>query len=435
LESENVHKPNGKALFPLGVFFLLYLFTWFFTGDIGKMPVSIAFLSASVVAVFFSKGGKISHRIDLFCAGAANKTIIFMVIIFILAGAFAGATKAMGAVETTVNIILYLIPGNVILAGIFVAACFMSMSMGTSCGTIAALAPITVGISAQLGIELPHTLGIVVGGAMFGDNLSYISDTTIVATRTQECRMKDKFNANIRLVLPAALLVLIVYGIQGVELSNSPTIATGEIEWLKGLPYLTVLVMALAGVNVITVLTAGILLSGLIGIFSRSFLVWDWVGAMSNGIVSNMGELIIVSLMAGGMFEMIRFNGGIDWLILRLTKNIHSPRKAETAIAGLISFTNLCTANNTIALIITGPIAKTISDKFSLDKRRVASILDTFSCFIQGLLPYGAQLLIISGIAGISPIEIIPHIYYSHLMGIFAIMGIILQWPKLKQQS
>ncbi|MDR2384993.1 MAG: Na+/H+ antiporter NhaC family protein [Tannerella sp.] len=420
------HSPDWKALMPLGVFFLLYILTFIFTGDLQKMPVSVAFLTASAVAILFSKGGKMSNHIEIFCRGCANDTILLMIVIFILAGAFAGTAKAMGAVDATVNMVLYLLPDTLIMASIFVAACFISMAMGTSCGTIAALAPIAVGISAQTEIGIPVMLGIVIGGAMFGDNLSFISDTTIVATRTQGCRMKDKFRANFRLVLPVALIVVGIYIFQGINtVDNVESRSYNVVEWVKVIPYIVVLATALTGINVIAVLSMGIILSGIIGIFSGGFDVWAWMTAMSSGIVNDMGELIIVSLMAGGMFEMIRYNGGIDWLINKLTNNIRSKRKAETAIAGLVSFTNLCTANNTIAIIITGPIARQISDKAELSKPRTASLLDTFSCLVQGLLPYGAQLLIASGLASINPMEIIPYLYYPFAMGIMATLSII----------
>jgi Na+/H+ antiporter NhaC len=422
---QETHSPNWKALMPLGVFFLLYILTFVFTGDLQKMPISVAFLTASAVAIMFSKGGKMSRHIEIFCRGCANDTILLMIMIFILAGAFAGTAKAMGAVDATVNMVLHLLPETAIMASIFVAACFISMAMGTSCGTIAALAPIAVGISSQTEIGIPAMLGIVVGGAMFGDNLSFISDTTIAATRTQGCRMKDKFRANFRLVLPVALIVLGVYIFQGMNTVSAVESRSYTVEWIKVIPYVVVLLTALAGVNVITVLSTGIILSGIIGIFSDGFDVWGWTTAMSVGIVKDMGELIIVSLMAGGMFEMIRYNGGIDWLINKLTQNIRSKRKGEAAIAGLVSFTNFCTANNTIAIIITGPIAKQISDKAGLEKSRTASLLDTFSCFVQGLLPYGAQLLIASGLASINPMEIIPYLYYPFAMGIMAILSII----------
>lgn len=421
---------KGWALMPLAVFFLLYALTFIFTGDLYKMPVSVAFLAASIAAILYSKGGKLSNRITQFCRGAANETIMLMVVIFILAGAFAGTAKAMGAVDATVNMMLYLLPQKTILASVFIAACFISMSMGTSTGTIAALAPIAVGISSQAGIDLAAMLGVVVGGAMFGDNLSFISDTTIVATRTQGCKMQDKFKVNIRIVLPVVFIVLALYLYQGFELTGSTTVSADQVEWLKVMPYVAVLVAALAGMNVMAVLALGIILSGIIGLATSGFNVWDWTTAMSNGIVSDMGELIIVSLMAGGMFELIRFNGGINWLIEKMTRNIRSKRSAEFSIAGLISFTNLCTANNTIALIICGPIAKNISDKFNLDNRKVASLLDTFSCFVQGLIPYGAQLLIAAGLAKINPMEIVPYLYYPFLIGLAAIASIIFRYPR-----
>ncbi|MDU1892465.1 MAG: Na+/H+ antiporter NhaC family protein [Dysgonomonas sp.] len=421
---------KGWALMPLLVFFILYVLTFIFTGDLYKMPVSVAFMTASLVAILYSKGGKLTNRIAQFCRGAANETIMLMVVIFILAGAFAGTAKAMGAVDATVNMMLYLLPQKTIMASVFIAGCFISMSMGTSTGTIAALAPIAVGISAQTGIDLPLMLGVVIGGAMFGDNLSFISDTTIVATRTQGCKMQDKFKVNIRIVLPIVLLVLGFYIYQGMSLDSTHKIPVETVEWIKVLPYLAVLIAALAGVNVMAVLALGIILSGGIGLATGSISVWDWTASMSNGIVSDMGELIIVSLMAGGMFELIRFNGGIDWLIGKMTKNIKSKRSAEFSIAGLVSITNLCTANNTIALIISGPIAKNISDKFGLDGRKIASLLDTFSCFVQGLIPYGAQLLIAAGLAKVSAMEIVPYLYYPFLIGLAAIASIIFRYPR-----
>lgn len=421
---------KGWALMPLAVFFLLYVLTFIFTGDLYQMPVSVAFMTASMVAVLYSKGGKLANRITQFCRGAANETIMLMVVIFILAGAFAGTAKAMGAVDATVNMLLYLLPEQSILASVFIAACFISMSMGTSTGTIAALAPIAVGVSSQAGLDLPMMLGIVVGGAMFGDNLSFISDTTIVATRTQGCQMQDKFKVNIRIVFPVIILVLLLYIYQGLELTGGVSVSAEQVEWVKVLPYLAVLITALVGVNVMVVLALGIILSGVIGLITGGFGVWDWTAAMSQGIVVDMGELIIVSLMAGGMFELIRFNGGVDWLIGKMTRNIRSKRSAEFSIAGLISLTNLCTANNTIALIISGPIAKNISDKFDLDNRKIASLLDTFSCFVQGLIPYGAQLLIAAGLANVSPMQIVPYLYYPLLIGFAAIASIIFRYPR-----
>lgn len=418
-------RPSGNALLPLGVFFLLYILAFIFTGDLSKMPVSVAFLTASAVAILSSRGRNIMQRIEIFCRGAANNTILLMVVIFILAGAFSGTARAMGAVDATVNMILYLLPSKVIVASIFTAACFISMSMGTSCGTIAALIPIAAGISVQTGLSLPMLVGVVVGGSMFGDNLSFISDTTIVATRTQHVEMKDKFRANFKLVTPVALAVLMIYIIRGFLDSHQMQTEINGIEWPKVLPYLTVLIMALCGINVITVLSTGIVLSGIIGLITNGFSVWEWCSAISSGIVTDMGELIIVSLMAGGMFEIIRFNGGINWLILKLTRNIHSPKQAEGAIAGLVAFTDLCTANNTIALIITGPLSKQVGEKFRLNPKRIASLIDTTSCFVQSFLPYGAQLLIAAGLASVNPVEIIPHLYYPFGLGLIILVSII----------
>lgn len=418
-------RPSVKALLPLGVFFLLYILTYVFTGDLRNMPVSVAFVAASAIAIISSKGRNMMQRIEIFCRGSANNTIMFMIVIFILAGAFSGTANEMGAVEATVNMLLYFLPEEIVLASIFIAACFISISMGTSCGTIAALTSIAVGISARTGLDLPMLMGVVVGGSMFGDNLSFISDTTIVATRTQGVEMKDKFKANFKLVMPVAVIVLLIYIIMGFIDPHRNQEEIIHIEWLKVLPYLVVLVTALCGVNVITVLSIGIVLSGIIGLVTNAFSVWEWCSAMSNGIVVEMGELIIVSLLAGGMFEMIRMNGGISWLIAKLTNNIRNSKQAEGAIAGLVAFTDFCTANNTIALLITGPLAKQIGDKFSINPKRIASLIDTVSCSVQSILPYGAQLLIAAGLASINPVEIIPYLYYPFFLGIVVILSIV----------
>ncbi|MEN9919085.1 MAG: hypothetical protein RL662_1521 [Bacteroidota bacterium] len=421
-------KPRFSALLPLLFFFILYLGTWFVTGDLYKLPISVAFLLTIVVAISSFKGKSINERVDVFCKGAANETIILMVLIFILAGAFAGTARAMGAVDATVNMTLTLLPANMIIASIFIAACFVSMAMGTSTGTIAALAPIAIGLGEQTDFSIPLILGVVVGGAMFGDSLSFISDTTIVATRTQGCELSDKFKVNARILFSITIFVILLYIYIGKD--TNITIPITEINWLKVLPYCILLIASIAGVNVIVVLVLGILLSGLIGLYTDSFGIWEWTIAAQKSIVYDMGELIIVSLMAGGLFEIIRQNGGVDWLINTLTKNVKTKRQAETSVAALISLTDICTANNTVALIITGPIAKKIGDRFEIDKRRMASLLDTFSCSVQGLLPYGAQLLIASSLAGVTPITILPYLYYPMLMGIASILAIILQRPR-----
>ena len=420
-------KPNFWALTPLIVFLSIYLIASIIMGDFYKMPITVAFLASSIVAVAISSGGQLHKRIDLFCKGAANSNIMLMIWIFILAGAFAQTAKAVGAVDATVNLALSVLPDSLLLAGMFIAACFISLSMGTSVGTIVALTPVAVGIATQTDINTPFMVAIVVGGAMFGDNLSFISDTTIVATRTQGCNMKDKFKVNSLIVIPVAILVTIVYLFQGSEITTTPTVT--PIEWLKVIPYILVLTTALAGVNVMIVLLLGILCSGIVGIITGSIQFWGWIAAMGTGI-SGMGELIIITLLAGGMLETIRYNGGIDFIIRKLTRHVNGKRGAELSIAALVSITNLCTANNTIAIITTGPIAKDIAVKFHLDRRKTASILDTFSCLIQGIIPYGAQMLIAAGLASISPISIIGNLYYPFTMGACALLAILFRYPK-----
>lgn len=418
--------PNAWALVPLLVFLFTYLVVSMLAGDFYKMPITVAFVLSSVVAIAMPKGGDLSNRIEQFCGGAANSNIMLMVLIFLLAGAFAQTAKTMGAVDATVNLAMSILPGNLLAAGIFLAACFISISVGTSVGTIVALAPVAVGIAAKTGMPDALMLGVVVSGAMFGDNLSFISDTTIVATRTQGCNMNDKFKVNIRIALPIAILTGIIYVIVGSGIDSG--YAVGTIEWAKVVPYLVVLVAAICGINVMLVLCIGILLSGIVGLLTGGFDIWGWTASMGLGM-TNMGELIIVTLLAGGMLEMIRFNGGIDWIILKLTSHIRSSKGAELSIAALVGFSNLCTANNTIALIMAGPIAKDIADRFKIDPRRSASILDIFSCFIQGIIPYGAQLLMASGLGNVSPIEVMQYLYYPYLLGFGALWAIFFGYP------
>lgn len=421
------HEPNAWALAPLAVFLVAYLAVSVIAGDFYRMPITVAFALSSIVAIAGSKGGKLNQRIEQFCRGAANSNILLMVLIFIMAGAFAQTAKEMGAVDATVNLAMSILPENLLAAGIFLAACFISLSVGTSVGTIVALSPVAVGIAEKTGMPDAMMLGVVVSGAMFGDNLSFISDTTIVATRTQGCQMADKFKVNIRIALPIALLTGMIYVVLGSGVENS--YAPEQIEWVKVLPYLTVLIAAICGMNVLLVLLIGILLSGLAGLFTEGFGLWGWTGSMGNGI-TGMGELIIVTLLAGGMLEMIRYNGGIDWLILKLTRHIQSTKGAECSIASLVSFANLCTANNTIALIMAGPIAHDIADRFQVDPRRSASLLDIFSCFVQGIIPYGAQLLMASGLGKVSPLEIMQYLYYPYLLGIGALLAILFNYPR-----
>ena len=421
------HTPNVWALLPLGVFLLSYLVVSCLAGDFYKMPITVAFVISSAVAILISKGGELNNRIEQFCKGAANSNIMLMVIIFILAGAFAQTAKEMGAVDATVNLTMSLLPGNLLAAGVFIAACFISISVGTSVGTIVALAPVAVGIAEKAGMPDALMLGVVVSGAMFGDNLSFISDTTIVATRTQGCQMTDKFKVNFRIALPIAILTAFLYVVLGLGVNES--YQPESIEWVKVLPYLVALTSAIAGMNVMLVLFLGIILSGITGLMTGTFDIWTWNAAMGSGIIG-MGELIIVTLLAGGMLEMIRYNGGIEWIIQKLTTHINTQRGAEASIAGLVSFANLCTANNTIALIMSGPIAKDIADRFHIDSRRSASLLDIFSCSVQGIIPYGAQILIASGLGNVSPLEIMQYLYYPYLLGLGALFAILFRYPR-----
>ena len=415
------------ALTPLAVFLIVYLVSSLMAGDFYKVPIAAAFLIASVYAMALCLKGKIEERVTVFSQGAGHKNVLLMIWIFILAGAFATTAKEIGAIEATVNITLQLLPGKLLFAGLFLAACFISMAVGTSVGTIVALVPVATGISAETGISAPFITAIVVGGSFFGDNLSFISDTTIAATRTQGCSMADKFKANIMIVAPAAILVALWYIFAGMEVNFTPTAEKVNIVLL--IPYLLVIGMAIASVNVVLVLTVGILANAVIG-FAIGKITWiSWLGHIGSGI-AGMGDLIIVTMLAGGMLEVIRTAGGLDYLIEKMTRRINGKKGAELSIAALVSLANLCTANNTIAIITTGGIAKDISKKYGLDPRKSASILDTFSCFVQGMIPYGAQLLMASGLAGISALSIMTYLYYPFALGIVALLAILLRLPR-----
>lgn len=415
------------ALSPLLVFLCLYLVTSLIVNDFYKVPITVAFLISSVYAICITKGLPLNDRIMQFSVGASNKNILLMIWIFILAGAFAQSAKDIGSIDATVNLTLQLLPENLLLAGIFLAACFISLSIGTSVGTIVALVPVVAGIAEKTELSMPFMTAIVVGGAFFGDNLSFISDTTIAATRTQGCVMRDKFRANFLIVLPAALLVLAWYIYRGLDISIVNE--TQQVEWIKVIPYIIVLLTAFFGLNVTIVLILGILSTSIVGIATGSITFFDWFSSMGTGI-SGMGELIIVTLLAGGMLELIRFNGGVDYILQTLTRRINGKRGAEFCIAALVSIANICTANNTIAIITVGPLVRDIANRYKIDNRKSASILDTFSCAIQGIIPYGAQLLIAAKLAVLSPLSVIEYLYYPIAIGIMATISIILRYPK-----
>lgn len=415
------------ALSPLILFILLYLVTSIIVQDFYKVPIIVAFMISSIYAVAISRHIPLANRIQLYSKGASTENMMLMIWIFILAGAFANAAKEMGSIDATVNLTLSLLPSKMLLAGLFVAACFISISIGTSVGTIVALTPIAAGIALSTHANMAMVVGVIVGGAFFGDNLSFISDTTVVATRTQGCNMKDKFRVNLFIVAPAALCIFIVYLFLGANISSPTSIP--DISYTKIIPYLVVLVCAAFGMNVMVVLTIGLILTGIIGIFQGAYDIYGWFGSMGSGI-TNMGELIIITMMAGGLLEIIKHNGGIDFIIRRITRHIHSKRGAELTIAFLVAIVNICTANNTVSILTVGSISKDICTKYGVDSRKAASILDTFSCCMQGIIPYGAQLLMASGLAKINPVSIVPYLYYPLTLGICGMLSILTRHPR-----
>ena len=421
------NKKGLLALSPLLVFILLYVSLSVIAGDFYQVPITIIFMIASIYAVIISGGLPLQKRVDIFSRGASSSNLLLMLWIYVMAGAFAASAKEMGSIDATVNLTLSALPSSLLLPGLFLAACFVSISIGTSVGTVVALVPIAVGIASQTNVSSALITAIIVGGAYFGDNLSFISDTTVVATSTQGCRMSDKFRANAFIVAPAALVILIIYSVMGIGVNVSP--ASHDVDFVKVLPYLIVLITAICGMNVMAVLVIGITLCGAIGMIDGSYTLFGWLGAMGKGVVG-MGELVIVAMLAGGMLEIIRENGGIDYIIQRMTAHISSKRGAELSIAALVSLVNVCTANNTIAILTVGGIAKKIGDRYGVDNRKAASILDTFSCATQGLLPYGVQMLLAAGLAKLSPIEILPYLFYPVAIGTAALLSIIFRYPK-----
>ncbi len=421
-----MYKKGIIAISPLIVFVCLYLVTSIVAGDFYKMPITVAFMIASIYAVIIGGGIPLVKRIDIFSRGAGTSNMMLMLWIFVLAGAFANTAKTMGSIDATVNLTLSFLPSSMILAGLFIAACFISLSIGTSVGTIVALTPIAAGVAQTTGMSIPMLTAVIVGGSLFGDNLSFISDTTIAATSTQGCKLSDKFRVNSFLVMPVALLILIAYGVIGARIESPHDV--GEVSFLKVLPYIVVLITAICGMNVMAVLTLGILMTGAIGLIDGAFDVFGWFAAMGDGI-KGMGELIVITMMAGGMLELIKVNGGIDVVISLITKHIKTKRSAELSIAALVGMVNVCTANNTVAIITTGGIAKQIGDRFGIDNRKCASILDTMSCCVQGVIPYGAQMLIALAAVStlgysLSAFDIIPMLYYPFLLGAVSIIYI-----------
>ena len=427
-------KKGLLALSPIVVLLVVYLAMSLASGDFYRISISVAFVAAAVyaVAAFRSISRSLQERVAIFSEGASDKNILYMIWIFILAGIFAATAKTMGAVDATVHFTMRFVPTEFLPAGIFVAACFVSLSIGTSVGTIVALTPVVTGLAAQMGADTAQMVAIVVGGAFFGDNLSFISDTTIAATMTQGCKMKDKFRTNLLIVLPAALLSLGLYLFLGLSGSADGVEAASAAEWYKTIPYLLVLVCAIGGMNVLVVLVLGIIATAVIGLACGSLSGVSFCEAADDGVIA-MCELIVITLMAGGLMNMVKQSGGFEFITRAITHRISGKRGAEAAIAGLTVLTDICTANNTIAIITVGPIARDLSERYGVSPRKSASLMDTASCFAQGALPYGAQLLMASGLANISPLEIIPHLYYPMAIGVMVVLSIVFQFPRISE--
>lgn len=429
---EKTKKGNAWALFPLLLFMLLFLGVGIISGDFTTMPLNVAITITVIVALLMNRKEKFATKVEVFTKGAGHSNIILMMLIFILAGAFSTTTEKMGGVSSTVNLGLSLIPENLIIVGLFIICMFVSISMGTSVGTVAAIAPVGFGFAQATDVSAALAMATVVGGAMFGDNLSMISDTTIAAVRTQHTKMKDKFKVNFRIVLPGAILTIIILFLltNGISMDHSKSY---DFQLVKVIPYLLVLILALVGVNVIIVLIGGTVLSGMIGLIEGSFGWKGLLNAVSKGIIG-MEDIAMIALLIGGLVGLIQHNGGIDWLLNFVRDRVRSKRGAELGIASLVSVADISTANNTISIIMSGPLAKNIADEYDVDPRKSASILDIFGGCFQGLLPYSPQVISAAGVAGISPFLLVPYSIYPIMLGICGLIAIILGYPKLKKR-
>ena len=410
-----------KAISPIIVFRVIYLTYSIIIGDFYKMPLSVAFLISSVWGAFTLKGIPISKRIEIFSSGASSTNVLYMIWIFILAGAFSAIAKSTGAVEATVNLALSYLPSFLIVPGLFAATCFISMAIGTSVGTVVALTPLAVNMASGTGGEISFFVAIVLGGAFFGDNLSFISDTTIAATRTQGCGMKEKFYANLFIVVPAALISLIFYCLHGPDF-NQISLSEDISGWLV-LPYLLVIILAIFGVNVVIVMFSGISAAVIAGLCEGMNLM-DIFSIAGEGIDS-VGSLIVITLLAAGMLGIIKEAGGIDYILQIISRNIGSVRGAQFSIVSLVGIVNLCTANNTVAILTAGPLAKKIARKFEIMPKKSASLLDTGACVVQALIPYGAQSLMAASLAGISPVAPWCYLFYPQCLAFCLLVSII----------
>ena len=415
------------ALSPIAVFLILYLVVSIAINDFYKMPLALAFIVASLWGVMSIKRVPLTERIEIFSRGAANSNVLYMIWIFILAGAFSALAKGVGSIEATVALTMSVLPSEFIIPSMFIAACFISLSIGTSVGTVVALTPFAVELAETTGNSIAFFVAVVLCGSFFGDNLSFISDTTIAATRSQNCKMNEKFKANLWIAVPAAVIALIAFSVLG-NVGSSVLNIEAANPWLI-VPYLLVIITAIFGVNVLLVLTIGIVSCIVIALFCTDVHIIDMCSHMGSGI-DGMGNLIIVTLLASGLLEVIRHNGGIQYLIQVLTRRINGVRGAQACISLVVSVVNVCTANNTIAIITVGQIARRIAQQFGLNPRNVASLLDTCSCIVQCIIPYGAQALLAAGIAGVTPVAFFPYLYYAWALALMVALSIIFRFPR-----
>ncbi|WP_457390114.1 Na+/H+ antiporter NhaC family protein [Vagococcus carniphilus] len=430
---EKKKKGHFMGMVPLIIFLILYMATGLISGSFENMPLMVGILIASAIALLMNNKDKPStfeERVMMFCKGGGDSGLMLMVVIFILAGAFYGVANGMKAVDSITNLGLSVLPSNLILPGLFIIGCILSFAMGTSMGTVAALAPIAIDIAEKTGSNVALVCGIVVGGAMFGDNLSFISDTTIAATRSQGVSMKDKFRANILMVLPAVVINLILLALQPIDATALST-ATHEYNLVNIIPYLLVIILSLVGVQVLLVMVAGVLSGMVIGLIHGDFNIIEFMKIAHDGM-KGMEDMAIIAILVGGLVALMNYLGGIDWLLELLTKNTKSARGGELSIAALVSLMDIATTNNTISIIAAGPLAKDISEEFDISPARTASLLDIFSSAFNGLLPYAGQLLVIGGMAGVSPVSVMPYNWYSILMIVISLISIAIGFPKGK---
>lgn len=429
-ESPAPHIPARRGLLaisPILVFLFFYLAVSVIIGDFYKMPIAVALLLGSAWAVVIMHGKPLSERVEIFSRDAGSSNVMYMVWIFILAGAFAAVAREIGAIEATVHLALRFLPVEMLIPGLFAAACFISLAIGTSVGTVVALTPLAVELAQSEIGNVPFFVAVVLGGAFFGDNLSFISDTTIAATRTQGCRMRDKFRVNLWIALPAAVASLILYVILGVQLPDMAGLSNSNP--LLVAPYMLIILLALAGLNVTVVLSIGIVVAIILGLCTGHDII-SLFGFMGRGIDS-VGQLIIITLLAAGMLGLIKAAGGIDYILQVLTRRIRGPRGAQAGIALVVGLVNLCTANNTVAIITVGQLASSLSKRFGVDPRKAASLLDTSSCIVQSLIPYGAQTLLATSLASISPVATWPYLYYPWALAVFLILSVVFRFPRL----